>query len=452
MSVALSRAFARIAPTAGRGGLGQQVVFGAVGNFLLNVTTVVSNFVIAVFLARTLGPGGYGAYAIATTWAMFLTVAALLGLPPLVIRKVSEYRVADAWGLVRGLSRSAHRAVLAASLVCGAVAVLVGWFRYGSNPELQHAYFLALALVPLTAIQSIRQAILAGFGRTIIARIPATLVSTAGFAVALGVVALLQFHLSPFRAVGLNVATTGLAFVLSTILLARLLPRVARTATHAYETRSWRRSSVPLLLGSGIQAVNAQAGLLLLGLFEPAAEAGRYGVSLKAATTISFLLLTVSYPVEPTIARLFAQRDLERVQRLVSRTARGVLLMTLPLAIAMVVYAGPVLHTFFGVRFTGAAVMLRILAAGEAVNVLTGLCGVVLLMTGHEAKMARGIAVGAAATLLLSLSLIPVWGAVGAAVATAAGNVASNVLLSIFAWRSVKIYTPAFGLHRFQQS
>jgi O-antigen/teichoic acid export membrane protein len=77
---------------------------------------------------------------------------------------------------------------------------------------------------------------------------------------------------------------------------------------------------------------------------------------------------------------------------------------------------------------------------------------VVLLMTGHEAKMARGIAVGAAATLLLSLSLIPVWGAVGAAVATATGNVASNVLLSIFAWRSVKIYTPAFGLHRFQQS
>jgi Na+-driven multidrug efflux pump len=41
---------------------------------------------------------------------------------------------------------------------------------------------------------------------------------------------------------------------------------------------------------------------------------------------------------------------------------------------------------------------------------------------------------------------------VGAAVATATGNVASNVLLSIFAWRSVKIYTPAFGLHRFQQS
>ena len=448
----VSRAFARIAPTSGDSGVGRQVMVGAAGNFLLNVTTVVANFVIAVLLARTLGPQGYGVYAIATTWAMFLTVAALLGLPPLVTRKISEYRLADSWGLVRGLIRSANRAVLAASVATGTIAVLIGWFRYGSNRELQHAYFLALVLVPLTAIQSIRQAILTGFGRTVVSRIPATLVSTAGFAVVLGIAALLQIHLSPLRAVGLNTATTALAFILSGILLLRLVPRAARTASHAYETRSWRRSAVPLLLASGIQAVNAQAGLLLLGLFEPAAEVGKYGVSLRAATTISFLLLAVSYPIEPTIARLYAQRDLDRLQRLVSQTARGVVLLTLPLAIAMVVFAGPLLHAFFGEGFNGAGILLRILAAGEAVNVLTGVCGVVLLMTGREAKVARGIAAGAAATVVLSLSLIPVWGALGAAIATAAGAVTSNLLLTIFAWRSVRIYTPAFGLHWLQRS
>jgi O-antigen/teichoic acid export membrane protein len=186
-------------------------------------------------------------------------------------------------------------------------------------------------------------------------------------------------------------------------------------------------------------AVNAQAGLILLGILQPAADAGRYSIALKAATTVSILLLTVSYPAGPVIARLYARKEYRRVQRVVSQSAHAVAALTFPLALGMFVFAGPILHIFFGAQFASASVLLRIMAAGEVVNVVTGLSGLVLLMTGHEREWGRGVAAGAAATLLLALALIPLYAATGAAIATAGGVIVSNILLTIYAWRRVRI-------------
>jgi len=201
---------------------------------------------------------------------------------------------------------------------------------------------------------------------------------------------------------------------------------------------------MPLVVFSGLQILNTQVAVIVLGLFGAAASVGVYSVASRAAGLMTFLLITIRYAVAPTIAQLYAKGDLQRLQQVVSQSAKGAFFLTLPLGLGLLIFAGPVLRLFFGTSFGGGATALRILALGQLVNLFTGLNGNVLLMTGNEARMLKGSAIGSVVGLLLIVVLVPVWGMLGAAVATAISVVLSNAILSLHAWRAIRISTVAF--------
>ena len=97
----------------------------------------------------------------------------------------------------------------------------------------------------------------------------------------------------------------------------------------------------------------------------------------------------------------------------------------LPALIVMVLWPGFLLG-LFGAGFQDGSQLLRILAAGQFANAATGLVGTALVMTGHEKKFA--IVTGGAAFLNIGANLvaIPLWGASGAASATALTTVIFN--------------------------
>jgi O-antigen/teichoic acid export membrane protein len=422
-----------------------QLFSGATGTLALNVATIAANFAIAVVLARLLGAAGYGVYAFATAWSSVLLVPAVLGLPPLLVRNVVQYEYNGTLDLMRGLLRRANQLILGLSSLLVLVAGLLGWWAYGSDSGSLHAYWLALLIVPVVGLTSIRGATMQGLGRIVLARVPAAVVAPLLLLLAVGVASLLPGKLAPSTAVGLTVASSVFALALLTFLLRRTLPAATMTSPPRYESRVWLRSALPLVLFSGIQALNAQASIIMLGLLNDNAEVGVYSVSARAASVISFLLLTVRYPLGPTLARLHAARDHDRLQQVVTRSAQVTLVLTLPLALSLFIFAGPLLGLFGG-GFGSGTTVLRILSVGEFINVATGVAGMVLVMTGHEAKMTKGIAAGAVVGIGLNLLLIPVWGATGAAVATAAGVIVSNLLLVALAWRAVRIYSAAVWL------
>ena len=427
--------------------LARQLVAGAIGNLALNVTTVLANLGVVVVLGHTLGASGYGVFAFATAWATLATVPAVLGLPPLVIRKVAEYELDGAWTLVRGLLRRTTQVVVVVSVLAVVVGGGVGWLVDRSNPELVRALWLSLLLVPFVGVLSVRQAVMQGIGRVVLGRLPAAVVTPILFLAGVGATVAVRGDLSPVGAVALNVAAGGVALAIGVYLLARCLPEASRKVTPTYESRLWLRSALPLVAFSGIQTLSTQASVVLLGFLATSSETGVYSAAARAAGVISFLLVTIRYPVAPTIARLHASADVLRLQQVVARSAQSAFFLTLPLALGMLVFAGPLLR-LFGAGFAGGASVLRILALGQLVNVVTGLAGNVLVMTGYERSMTKGVAIGAAVGLILNVALIPLWGAVGAAIATSAGVAVTNLVLVRFAWRTLNIYAPAIRLWR----
>ena len=99
----------------------------------------------------------------------------------------------------------------------------------------------------------------------------------------------------------------------------------------------------------------------------------------------------------------------------------------------------------FGQEFVSGSPALIILSGAQLVNAAAGSVGLTLMMTGHERSTAYGLFVSAVVNVVLNAVLIPQFGVVGAAVATATSTILWNVLLIIEVYRKLGIDSTAFG-------
>jgi O-antigen/teichoic acid export membrane protein len=426
--------------------LGRLLLAKGAGNFALNLIALVAGFVIALLLSRTLGSSGYGAYAFSIALGTFLAVPVLLGLPTLVIREVASDRVRARWGLIRGVIRWSNQLVLLASVVvCGLAAATfaaTGW----PSGSLRVPAFIGLAFVPLTGVVSLRTAAMQGFGRVVQGRLPENLVTpilTIAGVVALDLV--LGDRFSASWAVSAALVALVVGVILGIWLLRLSTPAEVRAARPELAPRRWLLAALPIFVISGISTVNDQAGTLVLGAVSTPREVGVFGVAYRVANLIPFLLLVAIPTLMPSIAELNATGETKRLQTLMTRTARIVFYGSLPVAIVVLVAAGPLLE-LFGADFSSGTTALRIMAVGQIVNVAVGVPGTILMMVHEAGRMTIGIGLGALANVGLTVALAPKFGATGAAVANCASVTLTNLFLAGALWRSKRIWSPAVAL------
>lgn len=405
------------------------------GNAVLNAATLAFNVAIALLLSRLLGVDGYGAYAFAIAWGVLFTVPASLGLPKIIVREIARYGVREDWSRTSGLLSWGHRAALVASLMisgaAAAVFVALGW----PQGELFEPTLIGLAVVPAIVLIRFRQAAMQGLGVVVLAQVPEKIVAPIiVIALALALETMLPGGLSASAAVGAQVAAAIVAALIGGYLLRRTVSDVVRRARSIHETRAWLMGAAPILLAAGIGAVNLQAGIILTGAMAGSEEAGIYGVASRVAALLSFLLLAGTPSLMPAIAELHERGELQALQRMLTVAARVVFLGSLPVAVTVIFFARPVLD-LFGLESGAGVTALQILSVGQLVNIATGFAGTILVMIGESGQATWAVAAGTATNLLLSVALIPRFGATGAAVGTSASIAVANVLMVYLLWR-----------------
>lgn len=442
---AVVRAGASFGPLGRLEGIDRALVLGATGTMLLNVAQTLLNFAVTLSLSHLLGARGLGAYAYAFAWSSVLAVPSVLGLTPLVIRNVAAYRERAEWGLLRGfLARANQAVVLSSALLVGggaAVALIVN----GSRSDLLHPVLVGLLMVPILAVTSIRQAVMQGLGRVVLGRLPETLIAPALFLVLIGCAYRLGHRYSSATwVIGLQVTALFAAYLIGALMLFRLLPHDVKTIGAEHAMKDWVRSALPLLLFSGAQALNAQVEVILLGALKGPADAGIFSVAVRASGLVTFFLFAVRYPLAPMVARLHARGETALLERTVRRAARVVFLASLPVALGVVVFARPLL-ALFGAEFKVGVTALILITIGQVSFAAMAFAGTVLVMTGNEAWLVRGVIVGALANLALNALLIPPFGLNGAAAGSTLAMIAMNVCLVYFARRRAGVRSSVFG-------
>ena len=366
-----------------------------------------------------------------------------------MVRETAKTEAREQWGLMRGLWRWGNGFVVLFSAVMIFIGGLFLWFGEQWLSEVRwQTLAVGLLLVPLIALGNVRGAILRGLRRTVVGQLPEAVLRPALLLALVLLVPWLwaDFALSAANVMALHAAAALGVFLIGSVLLLHVRPQpVASGPEPEYEVAYWRNAAFPLALLAGLQLINKQTDILLLGIIQTDGDVGVYRVVFQVATLVIFGLQALNQVLQPYYARMYAQGEMARLQRLVTYSARVILLIAIPPVIVMIAFGGTLLEWVFGAEYRGGATALAILAAGQLVNAGMGSVGMLLNMTGHERDTVKGIGIAALCNVVLNLVLIPPFGIEGAAAATALTLVIWNLILRAFVKRRLGIETMALA-------
>lgn len=430
-------------------GRGRSLAKASTSIYGLKLGEAVVSTLLAATLARLLGPSGYGEYTFAVVVAMLGAVVARSGLPPLVIRETAR-ALANNKGSAQPFWQWARRTTLMfAGVVAAALGTLCVLIDHYDLGEPSPTVYGALALIPLLALTPIHTARLRGRGVTTTAQIVRALTRPSCLFVLAGGCWLAGTSLMPGSALLLN-----LIAALITLSCAVFLVRAKESAEQTNDIigRAWLRQALPFAAAQGLQRLNSYADILLLGLLATTEAVGNYRVATQIALIVSMALNAVAFASTPLVASLYESGEYAKLQHLARRAAQAATLTAVVAVIGIAAVGRTVLSYAFGTDFVNAFVPLLILAIGQSINSAFGLCAAILNMTGHQGRVSLTLGVATAANIALNLALIPPFGIVGAATATAASTVIWNGLLWGAARQRLGINTACFGASKARHS
>lgn len=433
--------------TASSGSFGayqRRFLLSAGGALVLRIAAAGLGFLIILTLARVLGARDYGVYAYAMAWIGVLGVPATLGFPQMVVRNVAVYQEKGEWALLAGLLRLTVRIVAVVSLVLTVVCGLVVWMWWGGkeNNLMPLAFLVALPILPVVALVQIRQAALRGFHDIMRGQLPELLVRPAFFLILLLVLFGLLGRFSAQLALSANFVAVSISLVVSTIWLGKVRKGKPIVRIPMLRVGSWFYEAVPLAMVAGMQTINFQADMLILGAMKGPTELGVYAISRRLSDFLAFGLLAAETAVAPRIASLYASRERAMLQAIVVKSGRMAMAFVVPVVLILAFFGKDLLKVM-GPEFSSGFSALMILATAQVINVLFGPNGQLAIHTGHGKGAMVCVAVGACVNISLNFLLVPRWGVVGSAMATGVSLVTWNLLLTIYLYRRTGIRTLA---------
>ena len=186
----------------------------------------------------------------------------------------------------------------------------------------------------------------------------------------------------------------------------------------------------PMLMSTSMFMIMNWTDTIMIGYYQDEAQVGVYRLAFKVANLITFTQFAISSIAAPMFSSFFAKNDLEGMKRITRNIGYLNLAISTPIFIMMLIFPSFVLD-FFGKEFSAGVAPLIVLAIGQIINAICGPVMYILTMTGKEKKARNIIIVASVINLGLNLYLIPIYGLMGAASATAISTVVWNVLAVI---------------------
>lgn len=391
-----------------------------------------------ILLARWLGVAEYGIYDYAIAFSIFLSLIAGLGLPSAALKLVSEYRTKQNWTHLRGILQTSWQQTLAASFITVAIATgVLGWLAQNQQLDYASSLLWGVWLIIPTTLINLQREIIRGFKNITLAYAPSLIVYPM-LLIGCAYVWQLNYPLTGPVAIAITFFSMLLVLALQSWLFNRQLTTPIRQAKPIHVKRQWWRIVLPLVLFDGSLVILSHTDTLMIGVMSGAKSVGIYAAALKTSVWVQFILRSVNAISAPMIASLYATGDRHQLQQLVSTIAQWMFYPALVVALALSIFATPILG-LFGTQFEAGKAALIVLMAGQLVNVGAGSVGYLMIMTGHQLESAWVMAISAGVNVILNLVGIRWWGITGAAAATAISMALWNVWLYVLVVKRLKV-------------
>ncbi|EMA38845.1 flippase [Halococcus hamelinensis] len=396
-----------------------------VGGMLGSSSKLVERFVIT----RVLEPGAYGEVVLGLSVLALSTTLTALGLNQGIARYMSRFDeerdVRGLWltGLVLGVSASL---LLTAFLLTNGRTVVALVFDSPDSRSLLNLFVLAIPfnVAFYMAIGGIR-----GFENTIYRTYSQDLFYN-GFRFVLLVGLLLA---------GFGVMAVGYAYLAAaaaTVVVAHLFLNrlISLRGAITVRPRQLLTFSLPLVLAAMVSRVLGEVDTLMLGFFTNSAVVGLYDPAYQLASGLPVILSSFGFLYFPLTSRLDSEESHDEINSIYKVTTKWLFIAGFPLYLLFVAFPHDLMFVLFSSDFVGGSDALWLVATGFFISAAVGRAQDTLAALGYT-RIILGINTAAVAVdIVLNALLIPRFGLMGAATATAVSFVTLNVSAFGFLW------------------
>lgn len=403
-------------------------------------------YAVQVLLARLMGKVDYGVFATVSVLILLLGHGSLWGLGQSVCRFVPLHRAEGRLDLLRGFLTGGTLFSVVSGFATAAVGgglLLIFADRIG--PDYVAPLALALAVIPLFALQDYAEGVARSFSWTTLAIAPPYVLRQALVVAAMLAFIELGARAEPRTAVAaVLLATAATLAVQARLIVPRVNGELPLAGPRAYAVRDWARTSLPIAFVDFTVLAFGFVDVLLLSLFVSPAEVAIYFAATRILQFVAFVPYAASAATAQRFAEAHARGDHAALAALATRTARLAALGTVAVG-AGVLAASPLLLALFGPGFAASVPLLAVLALGLAVQSAFGPGEDLLNMLGAERTCAL-VSLGALiAAVGLNLVLIPALGTLGAAIAMALAGSGRSLALALAARRRLGVTSHILG-------
>lgn len=378
------------------------------------VLTLLLNF----GLMRLLGAEGYGVYIFGLSAGLLASVFGRIGVERFGIRLMVPALTDGDYGLLKGILIWAFGVSLLATAMTAVVLSIAAQFVPVYGDALHVSGVIAIVVTLLMACQGA----LRSSGSTAVAIAP-EFVARPFFIIVLILADLLIWPSDgvpdPQRFLVLYCAGTGLAALLSSILVLRRLPMARLAAVKAeFEGGNWFRIALPIYWSNLMLLSQPQLVILIAGAILVPADVGWVGFAIRVATGVSIPLGVVGLYAAPKIVRRYKAQNFAGLQNDLTLYCRVTSLTGFAAAVILA------LCLWFGVvklineSFVGAEWLVMTFVFGQFLTALTGPVGAVLAMTNFERAGAGISTVSLILLLIVGLGAGSLFGMYGIALAS----------------------------------
>lgn len=394
----------------------------------------VLNFATQVALARFYGPAALGLYVLGVTTIFFANILAQFGMGSGVVRFVAHHRAQGDASRVRGTILLALWATFALSMVLASLIFFGAGLladRVFDRPSLEAILRAFSVALPLFTLMNMTVYALTGFQTVGGAHKYSTSVRQVLQPLA-NLVLIVVFYLLGAHILGAVVAyviSMAVGFVLALHYLRRVFPKLLdRTTPARFEPRALFGVSGPLIVAGFTSYINPWIAVTVLGIFASAEAVGIYYAAARTASLSTLVLFAFSGIFSPMIANLHSNGLMDHLGRLYKDVSRWTFTGSLAVFLLTVLLSKDIMAVF-GEAFVSGWPAMVLIATAYLFSSSVGHAGRLLAMTGHQKIVMLSTVVATIGGVVITFALVPSFGLMGAAAATAAGVALSNAFM-----------------------
>jgi len=414
-------------------GLGGQVSYKAL------------SFILHIALARILGPYSYGLYVLGLTILTLLQRFSSLGLQNGVVRFGAIYLGRKDKARLKAVLRSSYLISLGSGIVFSMVLFsLSGFIATGifDKPDLALVLKLFALCLPFYSLMMVSANSFKVFRKMEYEVITHNVFHPISTLFMLGIIFLLGYRL--LGAIFAFISSSLLSAILAAYLLYKIFPEIISKIRIEYDLKELLTYSLTMLLLGFSYILLLTIDRIMIGFFGSSADVGIYNAASITAVQASIFLGSFTPIFLPSIAELSNQNRFNELENLLKLVTRWVFIFTLPLSVIFVLFSKEIMG-IFGHEFRMGWTVLVVLSLAQLINASTGPVGSILTLGGRQKMELLNSSCLGLCNIILNIFLIPRYGILGAAIATASSLTLVNVL------RLFEVYS-FFKMHPYRYS